>query len=120
LAARGAIGAEQLTELLNAYFSRVVNTIAAQGGDIVRFAGDAILAVWTADDCIDIDEATCRATGCGLALQEELRGYRTESGTELAIKIGVGVGDFTCMHLGGEFERWEILITGVAFVQSFA
>lgn len=120
LAARGAIGAEQLTDLLNAYFGRVIDTIAAHGGDIVRFAGDAILAVWSTNDCSDVGDATCRATRCGLALQRELRGYRTESGTELAIKIGVGAGDFTCMHLGGEYERWEVLITGVAFVQSFA
>ena len=120
LAARGAIGAEQLTDLLNAYFGRVIDTIAAHGGDIVRFAGDAILAVWSTDDHSDVRDVTWRATRCGLALQRELRGYRTEAGTELAIRIGVGAGDFTCMHLGGEFERWEVLITGVAFVQSFA
>ncbi|HEX4412473.1 MAG TPA: adenylate/guanylate cyclase domain-containing protein, partial [Lacipirellulaceae bacterium] len=120
LAEHGAIGAEQLTDLLNTYFGRVIETITAQGGDIVRFAGDAILAVWTADDCNNIRVATCRAAQCGLALQQELRGYRTAAGTELALKIGIGAGDFTCMHLGGQFERWEVLITGVAFVQSFA
>ncbi len=120
LAERGAIGAEQLTELLNTYFGRVIETITAQGGDIVRFAGDAILAVWTADDLHDRRVVTHRAAQCGLALQQELRGYRTAAGTELALKIGIGAGDFTCMHLGGQFERWEVLITGVAFVQSFA
>lgn len=120
LAEHGAIGAEQLTDLLNTYFGRVIETITAQGGDIVRFAGDAILAVWAADNSCDIRVATCRAAQCGLALQQELRGYRTAAGTELALKIGIGAGDFTCMHLGGQFERWEVLITGVAFVQSFA
>jgi class 3 adenylate cyclase/tetratricopeptide (TPR) repeat protein len=120
LAERGAVGAEELTNVLNAYFERVIDTISAHGGDIVRFAGDAILAVWVAEGPTDQSDAARRAAHCGLSLQEELRGYRTDSGTELAIKIGIGVGDFTCMHLGGEFERWEVLLTGIAFVQSFS
>ena len=36
------------------------------------------------------------------------------------MKISIGCGDFTVMHLGGEMDRWEYLITGLAFVQSFS
>jgi hypothetical protein len=105
---------------LNGYFGRVIEEITDHGGDIVRFAGDAILAVWPAAGQEDARHATRCAARCGLSLQQELRGYRTDTGRELSIKIGVGSGDFTCMHLGGEFARWEVLITGLAFVQSFA
>lgn len=120
LAQRGAEGAEELTRLLNRYFGRIIERIDARGGDIVRFAGDAILAVWTASDSGDLRESSQQAARCSLSLQTDLRGYETESGTQLAIKIGIGTGDFTAMHLGGEFDRWELLITGLAFVQSFA
>ena len=120
LAQRGAEGAEELTRLLNQYFSRIIEWIDAHGGDIVRFAGDAILAVWTSPDSGDLRESSQNAGRCALSLQTDLRGYETESGTRLAIKIGIGTGDFTAMHLGGEFDRWELLITGLAFVQSFA
>lgn len=120
LAERGAVGAEELTRLLNAYFGRVIDVITAHGGDIVRFAGDAILAVWPAATTELIAHTTRAAALCGLSLQQELRDYRTDTGRELSIKIGIGSGEFTCMHLGGEFARWEVLIAGLAFVQSFA
>ena len=120
LAERGAAGAEELTRVLNEYFGQVIDVILAQGGDIVRFAGDAILAVWPSTHEFDERQTARCATRCGLLLQQELFGYRSNTGTELAIKIGIGTGDFTCMHLGGEFHRWEVLITGLAFVQSFS
>lgn len=120
LAERGAVGAEILTRLLNSFFDHIISTITAHGGDVVRFAGDALLAVWPAENESEEPQAVEMATQCALALQRELRGYRTEDGTEFALKIGVGAGELTCMHLGGEFDRWEILITGLAFVQSFA
>src|SRR5215472_9961305 len=49
LAARGAAGAEQLTGLLNTYFGRLIDIVTAHGGDVVKFAGDALLAVWQSD-----------------------------------------------------------------------
>ena len=120
LAQHGAEGAEELTQLLNEYFGRIIDRIDAHGGDVVRFAGDAILAVWPSSNSMDLRETSHEAARCALSLQTDLSGYETDMGTKLAIKIGIGTGDFTALHLGGEFDRWELLITGLAFVQSFA
>ena len=120
LAERGAAGAEELTRILNEYFGHVIEVIDTHHGDIVRFAGDAILAVWCAPDAHQVAQATQAAANCALAMQNQLRGYESDQGTRLSIKIGIGSGEFAAMHLGGEFERWELLITGLAFVQSFA
>src|SRR5215471_14998973 len=49
LARRGEVGAEDLTRCLNIYFGRLIDLIVEHGGDIVKFAGDALLAVWPAD-----------------------------------------------------------------------
>ena len=46
LAQRGPIGAEDLSAILNDAFGRLTATIAAYGGDTVKFAGDALLALW--------------------------------------------------------------------------
>jgi class 3 adenylate cyclase len=46
LAEQGAVGAEQLTQIINDYFSQLISVIHAQGGDVVKFAGDALLALW--------------------------------------------------------------------------
>ena len=42
LAARGPDGAEELSRLLNAYFSRLIGLIEAHGGDVLKLAGDAL------------------------------------------------------------------------------
>jgi hypothetical protein len=42
-------GAEQLVEHLNIYFARIIAIIQQWGGDIVKFAGDAMLCVFYAN-----------------------------------------------------------------------
>ncbi|MEM7535386.1 MAG: AAA family ATPase [Chloroflexota bacterium] len=44
----GGAGSEMLTQLFNSYFDQLIQVITAHGGDIVKFAGDAIIAVWPA------------------------------------------------------------------------
>lgn len=48
LAQRGPAGAEERTEHLNAYFGQLIELISDRGGDIIKFAGDAMLAIWPA------------------------------------------------------------------------
>src|SRR6186713_2049888 len=44
MAAQGPEGVETISQILNDYFSRMMETIQAYGGDVVKFAGDALLA----------------------------------------------------------------------------
>src|SRR4051812_9453683 len=41
LAARGPAGAEELGDILNAYFGRLISQVRGCGGDVVKLAGDA-------------------------------------------------------------------------------
>src|SRR3954462_3971321 len=69
LAERGPAGAEELTAFLNTYFGQLIDLIAAHGGDVVKFAGDALLALWPASE-EDLPTATRQAAQCGLAVQD--------------------------------------------------
>src|SRR5262245_29157045 len=53
LAQRGAVGAEQLSEALNAYFGRLVEILETYGGDVVRFAGDAPIVLFARSEAKD-------------------------------------------------------------------
>src|SRR5258708_39110951 len=46
LAEQGPEGAEELGGILNDYFGQLTALIAEHGGNGVKFAGDAVLAVW--------------------------------------------------------------------------
>src|SRR5688572_13965978 len=58
LAQRGPAGAEELTRLLNDYFGQLIDLVDAHGGEVVKFAGDALLAWWPVGD-----EDLTRVTG---------------------------------------------------------
>src|SRR5437762_1402015 len=49
LTTRGPEGVEELTQVLNVYFGKLIEVIAAHGGDVAKFAGDALLAFWPVD-----------------------------------------------------------------------
>ena len=50
LARRGRIGAEELTEVLNHVFSRMLGVAYEKGGSLLKFGGDALLLAFDADD----------------------------------------------------------------------
>ncbi|MEA3208312.1 MAG: hypothetical protein QOE70_1369 [Chthoniobacter sp.] len=116
LGQRGPAGAEDLTAMLNAYFERLIALIQAHGGDVMKFAGDALLALWEAADG-DLAAATHRAARCALAIQNELHGYAVAEGVRLSIHSGLGAGEIFVSCVGGLLGRWELLVTGTPLIQ---
>src|ERR1041385_3383619 len=46
MAEKGPAGVEALARILNEYFGQLIDIIHKYGGDVVKFAGDAVIAVW--------------------------------------------------------------------------
>src|SRR6185369_1754982 len=46
MAEKGPSGVEAMARILNEYFGQLIDIIHAYGGDVVKFAGDAVIAVW--------------------------------------------------------------------------
>ncbi len=112
LAARGAEGVEELTQVLNAYFGRLIEVIAEHGGDVVKFAGDALLAIWPADSESGVERAARTAARCGRAVQTALQTFTTGTGHRLFLRVGVGAGPFHLACVGGVYRRWEFVVVG--------
>ena len=113
LAQQGPTGAEELTRVLNLYFSQLVDLVAAHGGEVMKFAGDALLAVWPAGTAgADLAEATQRAAQCGLYAQRRLHAFQVSDEIQLSLKISVGVGTLSVVHVGGGRDRWEFFLAG--------
>ena len=115
LARRGSEGPEELTRLLNGYFSRMIDLIEAQGGEIVKFSGDAVTVVFPAiDESLSI--AARRARQAAAAMQAAMIDFatlQTSAGpVELGMKIGIGAGEIIAAQVGGQHDRWEYVIAG--------
>jgi class 3 adenylate cyclase len=125
LAQRGPAGVEELARILNDYFGRLIELITDHGGDIVKFAGDALLAVWPAAE-EDLAAATRRAAQAALAVQAALHAYTPpragagpagDAAPRLALKVSIGAGEVTAMHVGGAPGRWWFLLAGAPLAQ---
>jgi class 3 adenylate cyclase/predicted ATPase len=112
LAVRGAAGAEDLTRLLNAYLGQLVATVIERGGDIVKFAGDAVLVLWPVKEPETLSAAVARAASCALEIQRTLHDYPVADDVRLSLKLAIGAGSVVFATLGGVRSRWEHLVTG--------
>lgn len=87
----------------------------------VQFAGDALLVLWpdTSDDTMTQEDKVLRAGQCALQIQQELHNADLEEGVRLSVKIGIGVGAVSVLHLGGVLRRMEYVAVGEPLTQAF-
>lgn len=108
------LGIDQLTRTLNSYFDKLVYEILIHDGDIYKFAGDAILALW-----IENENASEKALKCALNLQQKCGAYETDVGVILRLKVALAYGSVRALFVGNdEFKHY--LLTGdcVKYVNS--
>lgn len=76
-----------------------LTVILESDGDILRFAGDAFMAVWTCDVA---SESMCIKTVVEAAreIQRRVENYQSREGVVLKLKIGISVGPFSIQHIG--------------------
>ena len=106
-----AIGAEHLTFLLSDYFDHLIEVVLAHGGDVIKFAGDAILILFPEDDR---SLALKRAATCGVKMQKVAQTIsdrlRREEDVDLSLKVAISAGEIAGLVLGGILDRWEYAV----------
>jgi class 3 adenylate cyclase/tetratricopeptide (TPR) repeat protein len=116
LAQRGPAGTEALTALLNSFFEQVIGVVHEHGGDVVKFAGDGLLALWPASRD-SLATAAILAAQCGLAMHERLHNFDAGEGIRLSLHSGIGAGEVSVYEIGGVRGRWESLVVGDPLIQ---
>ncbi|NNC91000.1 MAG: AAA family ATPase, partial [Acidimicrobiia bacterium] len=110
LAQRGRIGAEELTEVLNHVFGKMLGVAYDRGGSLLKFGGDALLLVFTgADHPIQ----ACSAAVEMQAVLREARSYETSAGRlHLKMSVGLHSGAVHLFRVGDSHK--ELILTGPA------
>lgn len=106
-----ALSPVQLVELSNTYLGRMQTAIDAEGGTVIEFLGDAILAVFGAPE--DQEDHPARAVRCALAMRtllDELNAEADASGLSdlwkragvehLAHRVGIHSGPAVAGNIG--------------------
>jgi class 3 adenylate cyclase/tetratricopeptide (TPR) repeat protein len=113
LAVLGQEGAERLTAHINEFFSEMIDIIAASNGILLKFAGDATLVYFPAQDENRQAGFAVRAAQRMLRSVKKFSSIQTPGGgsVTLRMKIGVATGQFLMGSIGS-VERMEYIILG--------
>ncbi len=120
LSRAGSAGVEELSSLINRYFTQIIETTQDYQGQVVKFSGDALTVLFPATPSMDI--AIRRAGDCALMMQSKMVNFseiRTSLNTKarLSMKVGIGAGEILACSIGGALGRWEYLVAGDPLAQ---
>ena len=107
------MSAQQVSELLNEYFSEMEPIVSKYNGIINKFIGDAVMAVF--GEPINDDNHPVNAVKCGLEMLkkvEELdKKWKSEGKPAIQIGVGVNTGEVFIGNIGSE-KRMEYTVIG--------
>ena len=104
-----ANAAEDLSNYVGLCLHKMVEKITEAGGDVIKFAGDAILAVFPTKPEANLEACTLIACQVAMGL---LTLDLPAGGVKLSVHCGVGTGTILGYHVGGLNNRWEYFISG--------
>ena len=110
----GKAGAEEITRVVNSYFTRMLDIIKCYNGILLRFGGDAMMIFFSGEEEEKHSEFAVRA---GLDMQKamiDFQNVETSKGNfTLRMSIGINSGTIFAAEVGIK-ERIEYVITGKA------
>ena len=117
---KGRKGSEFLAFCLNRYMELLISIIGKNGGDIIKFAGDALLVIWPQEKGSNEINSCRRAVQCALNIITKLDKLEMVKGRVLSVKVGLGFGECKVLLVGGIFDRFECLVVGESMRQACA
>jgi class 3 adenylate cyclase len=95
---------ETVVQVLNEFLSRQTSIVKKYGGDIDKFVGDELIAVFLGDDMVE------RAVRCALEIQHSVK-KSAPGGTLIQCGIGINTGMVVMGAMGSE-ERMDFTVIG--------
>lgn len=104
---------EQVVDLLNTYYPRIINAVFRHHGMLDKFIGDAVLAVFGLP--VSQEDDALRAVRAALEIRREVSALNRERARkrQVAIEIGIGIssGDVISGNIGSE-RRMDYTVIG--------
>ncbi len=102
--------APELITLLNDYFDVMCPIVKQHGGDIDKFIGDAIMAIY--DEVRGQPPPAIRAVRAALAMQAAMPAFNAGRGIQLSMRIGINTGPVVRGDLGSRVVRRDYTVIG--------
>ncbi|XP_052635763.1 adenylate cyclase type 10-like [Harpia harpyja] len=105
-------GTDELAQTLNDYLCDILEEMLIFGGDIFKFAGDAVLVLWRAPPR-ELAKTISLVLQCSRQIQRKYGNRDTHVGQKVRLKIGISAGPMDLL-LVGDRRRQYFLICGQA------
>lgn len=110
---------ERLTLLLNRYLTPMTNIIMEHKGNVDKYEGDAIMAVWGAP--YPLEDHAAQACLAALEQQESLSKIRAELkkefGYDVYVRMGINTGQVAAGNMGSD-RKFQFTVMGDAVNQA--
>jgi adenylate cyclase len=100
----------EVVEMLNHFFTRMVDLVFSHQGTLDKFLGDGLMAFFGAP--MEVPQAASQAVACAIAMQQRLAALQAKGSTPIqGIRIGVNTGEAIIGNIGSE-KRMDFTIIG--------
>lgn len=106
----GKGGTYRLTVTLNTYLGSLIELIYGHGGDIIKFAGDAFLALWKTDKRTFLCHTIHTVITCALIIQHSYSTYETDVKVNLRVKLAISAGNIIFATIGSGIDMNYIIL----------
>jgi adenylate cyclase len=93
-----------LIDLLNLFYDNLVPPIEAEGGEVLKFMGDGLLAIFRISDSADVDAACAQALGAARQAQQNIASLpnadSSDGGEPLRFGVALHVGEALYGNIG--------------------
>lgn len=100
-----------LNDILNHFFEQLITTVHEHDGDVIKFAGDAVLSIWSSTSGESIEDLVAMASACALEQLRLLDHYQGGFDTTLRLHLGLGAGRGIGIDVGNR-QRREFVVAG--------
>ena len=111
-----SLDSQSLLDYLNAYFDAITSAIEAKGGEVLKFIGDAVLAIFPINDgeeTVAAQNALTAARAAITTIADTNRKRHTDGLTEIQCGIALHYGDVFYGNVGGK-NRLDFTVIGHA------
>ena len=103
---------EKVVEVLNTFFTEMVELVFQHQGTLDKFLGDALMVEFGVP--LAVPESPARAVACALAMQRRLKKMRDKGLTPIqGIRIGINTGEAIVGNIGSD-KRMDFTVIGDA------
>ncbi|MGD8458359.1 MAG: adenylate/guanylate cyclase domain-containing protein [Anaerolineales bacterium] len=110
-AAYGKEGAQAILDIINGYFTEMLQIISKSGGNLLEFTGDALLAQFPTSQR---QRDTSRAVRAGLRMQRAMKKYKKfeilGENFSLGMRVGIHPGRFLTADIGTPHRMEHVLL----------